>query len=110
MTPFSLTPVLTACLALSLAGCANLRWEKAGSDPAATDKVLAQCEQQAMLGARRRAASMPPIPAVVGGPGGTATVIVSPHGQNPDIVVQQSLLSECMRARGYQLVREPGEK
>lgn len=110
MKSVSLIPVLTFCLALSLAGCANLRWEKAGADPAVTDRVLAQCEQHAMLGARRRAASMPPSPAVVGGPGGASTIMISPYGQNTDIVVQQSMLSDCMRAKGYQLVRDPDGK
>lgn len=92
-------------LMLALTGCANLRWQKDGADPVATDKVLAQCEQQAMLGARRAASSMP-IPTVVGGPGGISTVMTPSMGRTPDLITQQSLLSECMRAKGYQLVRE----
>lgn len=110
MNSISVTPVIAISLALAVAGCANLRWQKDGADPALTEKVLAQCEQQAMLRARSRAASMPPIPTVVGGPGGASTVMVPSHDRTSDLVAQQSMLSECMRAKGYQLVREDEKK
>ncbi len=94
-------------LTLLLAGCANLSWQKADADPARTAHDLDECQQKAMLSVRRLGSAMgSPSPVIVGSPNGPVSVVMPAQNPAQDPVAQQSLLSQCMRERGYQLVRE----
>lgn len=94
-------------LTLLLAGCTNLSWKKADTDPARTAHDLDECQQKAMLSVRRLGSAMSnPAPVIVGSPNGPVSVVMPAQNPAQDPVAQQSLLSQCMRERGYQLVRE----
>lgn len=102
--------IATACLALSLAGCAALHWQKADADPARTAKDLNECQQHAMLAVRRLGGAMSsPSPVIVGSPSGPVSVVMPSANPAHDPAAQQSLISQCMRERGYRLVREDGK-
>ena len=102
----------TLCLVflLGLAGCAQLEWQKPDTDPAQsarqTDADLEQCEQRAMLAARRHSSIGTQIPTVIGSRSGPVTVMMPAFNAAPDPGVQQTFLSDCMRAKGYRLVRQ----
>lgn len=94
-------------LTLLLAGCTNLSWKKADADPARTAHDLDECQQKAMLAVRRLGSAMGnPAPIIVGSPNGPVSVVMPAQNSAQDPVAMQSLLSQCMRERGYQLERE----
>lgn len=97
---------LGACAVLALGGCANLQWQKADADAVQTDHDLELCQQKAALSARRLSSTTGQFATVVGGPGGPVTIMTPSPGANTDLAAQQSMLSDCMRAQGYRLVRE----
>ena len=93
-------------LTVPLAGCAALTWQQPGVDPAQAAKDLDQCQQKSMLSARRAGGMGSQAPVIVGTPTGPVTVMSPTFNAASDPVALQSILSECMRARGYQLQRE----
>ncbi len=102
----SATTCITFGLALAMTGCAALTWQKPDTDPAQAAKDLEQCQQKAMLSLRRLGAMGNQAPIIVGSPSGPVSVISPASNATSDLVAQQSILSECMRARGYHLVRQ----
>ncbi len=97
----------TLFLALALSGCANLSWQKADTDATRTVKDLDECQQKAMLAAHRLGSALGnPAPIIVGTPNGPVSVVMPSQNPAPDPFAQHSLLSQCMRERGYQLVRD----
>jgi hypothetical protein len=92
-------------VALSVIGCAEMRWSKPGADSATLEVDLGQCRSEARLQAARE--SLPRMPGsspalrtdstgrpVVGQPGSRGT---------DTLVLEQELTSSCMRGRGYAL-------
>ena len=72
-----------ACLAFLLTACADMTWQKPGA-PGDAGNDLQECHQRAVLASRRL---------------GLTTSVT----QNPDLVTEQGLMAECMRAKGYRL-------
>lgn len=101
---------LCLVILLGLAGCAELRWQKPDTDPVQaarqTDADLEQCEQKAILSARRLGSINTQVPTVVGSRGGPVTVMMPSFNPGPDAGALQTFLSDCMRAKGYSLVRQ----
>lgn len=94
-------------LVLLLAGCTNLSWKKADADAARTTHDLDECQQKAALAVRRLGNAMgSPAPIIVGTPNGPVSVVMPSQNPAQDPVALQSLLAQCMRERGYQLVPE----
>lgn len=94
-------------LALLVAGCTNLSWKKAGADAARTAQDTDECQQKAMLAVRRLGSAMGnPAPIIVGSPNGPVSVVMPAQNSAQDPVAMQSILSQCMRERGYQLERD----
>jgi hypothetical protein len=83
-----------------------LSWLKPDTDPAQAARDFEQCQQKAMLSACRRGSINTQTPTVVGSPSGPATVMMPLFTSAPDPVVQQTFLSDCMRAKGGRLVRD----
>lgn len=94
-----------AAIALSVAGCAEMRWSRPGTDPAKLDEDLAQCRGEARLQAQRmslpRTAAVPP--GLGTDPLGRA-VPAPPRSRTEDpMLAEQDLTSSCMRGKGYAL-------
>ncbi len=84
-------------LAIALASCAELRWQKAGADEAALASDLSACRRQAQDRTQRMWGIAPqPTMDPRFGPGGPS---------QPDILLQESqAVNACMREKGYALV------
>lgn len=93
-------------LVVPLAGCAVLNWQKPGGDPAQAAKDLDECQLKSTLSARRAGGMGSQAPVIVGTPSGPVTVMPPAFNAASDPVALQSILSDCMRARGYHLQRE----
>ena len=91
-----------ACATLLLAGCANLTWQKAGTEPAMVASDMQLCKLNALVTARRLSPVSIQSPTGVGSPSGPAAIAPALN-QQPDIFTEQTLVSECMRGRGYRL-------
>jgi hypothetical protein len=94
-----------AMVALSAAGCAELRWSKPGVDSARVEEDLAQCRSEARLQAQRMS-----LPRTAAGPPGLGTdplgraVPAPPRSRTEDpMLLEQDLTSSCMRGKGYAL-------
>lgn len=98
--------ITTIFFAVALSGCANLSWQKPDTDPAQAARDLDECQAKAMQSARRLSSMGSQSPVIVGSPSGPVTVMSPSYNPGGDPVAQQSMLSECMRKRGYHLVRE----
>lgn len=92
--------------AVLAAGCAQLSWQKPDTDPAQATRDLDQCQEKAMQSARRNSTMGTQSPVIVGTPSGPVTVMSPSYNPGGDPGAQQRILSDCMRARGYHLVRE----
>src|SRR5689334_4816875 len=100
-------PGFIATLAVLLAGCTETRWEHPLADPARTAADQAECDQSANLAARqqvmfeRLSGPRPVRNGVIGYPtrdGGF-------QERNSEYFWTQRFFDQCMRARGYRLVR-----
>ena len=91
-----------ACAILLLTGCADLTWQKAGADPAVAATDMQQCKLNALMTARRLSPVSVQSPMGAGSPSGPAAIAPALN-QQPDIFTEQTLVSECMRGRGYRL-------
>jgi hypothetical protein len=89
-----------------LAGCAQLRWDRLGSDTAALEQDLAQCRRLA------RAMVMPEIwpsalaaPLLLGRDGRGRPILVQPFPSESDrFLREQEFTRACMERNGYALV------
>ncbi|HKA39878.1 MAG TPA: hypothetical protein VKD25_08915 [Burkholderiales bacterium] len=92
-------------VALSTAGCAEMRWSKPGADSAGVEEDLAQCRGEARLQAQR--ISLPRTAAVPPGLGTDSlgrAVPAPPRSRTEDpMLLEQDLTSSCMRGKGYEL-------
>jgi hypothetical protein len=100
----------TAAMLALIAGCAQMEWLKPDTEPATRNQDLARCEQQAQLTASRMFPSEYPwTSSVNAGPSGSASAqMPPPHGAR-DLTLELDIVTSCMHARGYRLVRaKPG--
>jgi hypothetical protein len=105
------TPKVTlpALFCLLAAGCADVEWQKAGTDRAATGRDLSECTQEARLQAGRE--TIPRLvaaPVITIDPQGRPTP-VHPAPQDADrMLIEQRHTRDCMQKQGYELapVRE----
>jgi len=90
-------------LPVLVAGCASSQWQKTGTDAAAIEADIKQCEEQANLYANRLASSgIGDKPAVSVSPRGQVGVIRPPSVLPPmDPVAEDNYFRSCMRDRGY---------
>ena len=89
-----------AAVALT-AGCAEMRWTKAGADAAAVARDQDECRAQAL----RRG---PPPVAGVGSPdartdGSRPAGMTTAQGSNERFIAENEEMRRCMLQRGYQL-------
>ena len=95
----------TAAMLALIAGCAQLEWLKPDTEPETRHEDLARCERQARLSASRMSSSTHALmPGVSIGPGGSASVQMPPPFAPSDLVLENDLLTSCMREKGYRLV------
>jgi hypothetical protein len=89
-------------VALLLAGCADLHWEKPGASTAALDQDLEQCTQRARLDARREEVPRLDAPLVFrADPQGRPVVVPSSPRGSDRFLAEHDLTAACMRAKGY---------
>jgi len=90
----------TLILTFFFTGCAELRWEKAGADPATTDRDDQECTAIARRNAQRSGPiALPPVcDPRFGAPMGTS--------QSDRLMQATEDQANCMREKGYRLVPE----
>jgi hypothetical protein len=96
---------LFTALLLLAGGCAPLEWHHGGGGEHNVDRDQEQCLTQARLEALQRIPLRPPVPRIVVDQHGRS-VVVHNTPQHPDperFSLEQSLLQQCMKARGYTL-------
>jgi hypothetical protein len=102
--------VAALLLAVSAAGCADLRWHRDGADAAALGRDLDECRQLARAQAAHEAWPLGVATPRIVGVDALGRAIVSSPGQvdTNRFFVEHDLARFCMRSRGYELV--PVEK
>lgn len=96
-----------AMLALLLGGCAETRWEHPLADPARAAADQAECDQSANLAARqqvmfeRLSGPRPVRNGVIGFPTRDGGI----QERNSEFFWTRQFFDQCMRAKGYRLVR-----
>jgi hypothetical protein len=95
-------------IALSAAGCTEVRWSRSDADIGKVEEDLAQCRNEARLQAER---ASPPhvlvLPPAVGIDAQGRAVPAPARSRTEDpLVMQQDLTFACMRGKGYALVRQ----
>lgn len=99
--------VLMILLLLLPAGCAQTRWDSPGADPARAAADESDCAQSANLAARqqvmfeRLSGPRPVRNGVIGYPNRDGGF----QERNSEYFWTQQFLDQCMRAKGYRLVR-----
>jgi hypothetical protein len=89
-------------VALLLAACADLQWEKPGVDAAALDQDLQQCTQRARLEARREEIPRLDSPLVLrADPQGRPVVVPSSPRTTDRYLAEHDFTAACMRTKGY---------
>jgi hypothetical protein len=92
-----------------IAGCAEVRWHKAGTDAAALEKDLDQCRQTAQMEARHETLPRTVAPSMIAtDPQGRPIAIQPIASDSERFLLEQDLTRHCMRGKGYELV--PAEK
>ena len=97
---------VVALSGLLVAGCADLRWSKAGTDSAKVEEDLAQCRGEARIQASR--VSLPrtsglPSPGFGTDPMGRPVPAPSRSRTEDPMLLEQDLTGACMRGKGYEL-------
>lgn len=93
--------------AVMLGGCTQTRWENPTADADMTAAALAECDQAANLAARqqvmfeRLSGPRPVRGGVIGYPSGGGGF----YERNNEWLYTQQYFDQCMRSRGYRLVR-----
>jgi hypothetical protein len=98
----------SALIVLSLtAGCAQVAWDKPGSDAVAVGNDLEDCRREARLHASRLGLHRTsPVPNVAVDPRRPETAVQIPSTlPSRDAVVEQDWTARCMRQKGYSLIR-----
>jgi hypothetical protein len=100
-----LLAVALLCLA---AGCADLRWQRRGTDAATREVDLEECRQQARAQSARLAWPFPGDPTRVVAYDRAGRAVLTPYPYptwlDTDRAVRESeLVGECMRRKGYAL-------
>jgi hypothetical protein len=91
-----------AAVAVVLAGCADLHWEKPGVSAAALDRDLEQCTQRARLDARREEVPRLDAPLIFrADPQGRPVVVPSSPRGTDRFLAEHDFTAACMRAKGY---------
>ena len=99
--------LVTCCLAVLCAGCATYTWQKPGVSPEQATADKQECDRQARLLANQYELTYPR--AGVGGWRYPYDPYDPMLGFPSDrIVEEQRVLSACMRAKGYGLVKQEG--
>jgi len=91
-------------LFLTLTGCADMRWSKAGADGALVSRDLDECRAAAL----RRANPVISTPGQGDGRSdgtGSPGVMKPAAGSNERFIAEHEETSRCMRQRGYELRR-----
>jgi len=98
-----------AVFAVLLAGCAQLHWQRAGTDATAANRDLDECRGEARLRAARESWPFPySAPRFVGG-GQRQLLTLYPYQHDTDrFLLENDYTRACMRERGYELA--PVEK
>jgi len=93
--------------ALVLAGCAGAAWEKQGADEQVMNQDLQDCRRVAEISSFRFGfGPFNTTPNVIVTPAGPTTTFQTPAATAyPDPVLVQDFTSDCMRKKGYALVR-----
>jgi hypothetical protein len=93
---------LALLLAALAAGCAQLRWHKAGADAAALERDLMECQVRAT---RLAGPAVLFAPDVVGvDERGRVVMGRSSRLESDRLMLEHDLTGACMRERGYELV------
>ena len=101
MFPKIATAVL---ISLLIAGCADLRWHKPGTDSATLDRDLERCQKESRLQASREVLPrLATAPIITTDPKGHA-IAVQPQPNTDGLLLEQDLTRMCMRKHGYELV------
>jgi hypothetical protein len=96
-----------AVLLAALAACTQTRWDNPAADPARAAADQSECEQSANLAARqqvmfeRLSGPRPVRNGVIGYP----TMGGGPWERNSEWAWTQRFFDQCMRSKGYRLVR-----
>lgn len=94
-------------LALLAAGCADLHWHKSGVAEGTLEEDLERCRQEARLQARRETLPLFTAPLVIGTDPQRRPIVVQSHQRDAErLVTEQDLTRNCMRGKGYELVRQ----
>lgn len=102
-----LARVVAVGCGVALAGCAQTRWENPAADAATAAADQAECDRVANLAAReqvmfeRLSGPRPIRNGVIGYPVGGGGF----HERNREWLWTQQYFEQCMRSRGYRLVR-----
>ena len=88
-------------------GCAGVAWEKQGADEHVVSRDLQDCRSAAEVSSFRFGfGPFNTTPNVIITPAGPATTFQTPAATAyPDPVLVQDFTSDCMRKKGYELVR-----
>ena len=95
-------------VAAALSGCADLSWEKQGTDQSTASRDLDECRQEVESNAYRQGVpSTVTTPNVIIGPGGSAAVTFQTPAATPypDPAMMEDFTRACMRKKGYELIR-----
>jgi hypothetical protein len=95
-------------LCLAAAGCADLRWQRSGTDAATGEVDLEDCRQQGRAQSARLAWPFPGDPTRVVAYDRAGRAVLTPYPYptwlDSDRAVRESeLVGECMRRKGYAL-------
>ena len=97
--------LLTAAIALTLAGCAEMQWARSGADTATVSRDLDACRAVAL-----RSGAPPAVPAgslEAASDSGRPRAIQPAAGSNERFVAEQEAVRRCMVERGYTLQPRP---
>ena len=101
-------PILSASAiaALLATGCAGVRWHKEGTDAAALDRDLVECQARARVRSAHEAGPvLLPRPGAVGMDARGRVVMDQTNAQETDrVLLEHDLTRACMGEKGYQLV------
>jgi hypothetical protein len=105
MIRFPLAAALVG-LAVTIAGCADMRWSKPGADAALVSRDLDECRAAALRSANAPISTPGQVDARTDGMSGPG-IMTPAAGSNERFVAEHEEVSRCMLQRGYQLKPAP---
>ena len=100
--------VAAALLAVALAACAGLRWQKAGASAETLKEDLDQCRRESRLQVAREAFPRFTLAPVIATDQRGRTVWVQPHPHDTErFLLEHDVTRWCMHKKSYELVPEP---